>query len=80
MVFGQTYENGVRVICTCEVGKFMQIPPSQRNSMAYVIKPSCPLHKPMQIPPPTEDFYFFKRKKKAHKQRVGTHIITPLSN
>ena len=77
--FGQTYENNVRVICTCQVSEFMRIAPSQRNSMAYIIKPSCPLHKPMAIQA-TEDFYFFKRRKKAKTPKTKeTHIITPAS-
>ena len=78
-VFGQTYENNVRVVCTCQVLEFMRIPPSQRNNMAYIIKPSCPLHKPMTVQT-TEDFYFFKRPKKAKTPKTkGTHIIAPAS-
>ena len=77
--FGQTIENGVRIVCTCEVGKFMQMPASRRNDMAYSIQPSCPLHKPAALSAP-EGYYLFKRKKKKNlPSRKGTHIITPLS-
>lgn len=76
-VFGQIYEGNVRVICTCQVSEFMRVAPSQRNNMAYIIKPSCPLHKTMTVQT-TEDFYFFKKRKKAKSKRkhnTGSHII-----
>ena len=78
--FGQTIENGIRIVCTCEVWKFMQIPPSRRNDMAYSIQPLCHLHKPIELSAP-ENYYIFKRKKKKthFPNRKGTHIITHFS-
>ena len=76
-VFGQTIENGVRIICTCEVWKFMQIPPSRRNDMAYSVQPSCPLHKPPALSAP-EGFFILKRKKHIYRIEEG-HISLPPS-
>ena len=79
--FGQNYGYNVRIVCTCEVAKFMLSPAARRDAMPYVVMPSCSKHKAFAEPTP-EGFYFFEKRKKAKKRRFpkGSHIITPLSN